>query len=283
MNNSVFLIFIIAFSFSLLFVELPSAEAYEKKSKRFGIDLDEDTHKVQLNKYYNYVHLQPEWSSYPSNLLFDVTIFWNKIQGDTQETKSFGGAKNRVNSLHYLGDRSYIEVQYDYINCNYQWIHYARYGLEMWNSNLDYWSGKQLESGYNSALFSKVPSKIALSGIDSATFLQFIPICTSKDITSFDYGVKINDQDIGFDVYFVPSVQERTNYQKDIGFEHYLDEGCYGLGYTSFSGTCNDIGKNSGLLIVIPDILENPLTKISIKLKETEIHTSEELVLIDEA
>jgi len=36
----------------------------------------------------------------------------------------------------------------------------------------------------------------------------------------------------------------------------------------SFSGTCDDIGKNSGLLIIIPYELDRPLTNISVGLKE---------------
>ena len=43
---------------------------------------------------------------------------------------------------------------------------------------------------------------------------------------------------------------------------------CSGLNYQSYSGTCNNVDKNSGLLIIIPDDLNKPLTKISIKLKE---------------
>ena len=39
-------------------------------------------------------------------------------------------------------------------------------------------------------------------------YSQFIPICTSKDQTSFDYGVRIDDKKLNFDVYFVPSVYE---------------------------------------------------------------------------
>ena len=267
MKNSFYglsLAVIVVVSFFLIVDSMDDASAYKSK-KNSSFSKSENT-KTQLNKYSNYVHLQPEWNSYPSNLIFDVSIFWNRDNTVIQESDSYGGAKNRINSLQYLEDKPYIEVQYDYIDCNYQWIHYARYGLDILNSKLDYWSGKQLGSGHDSALFSKIPVTNTTLGSNSTVFLQFIPICTSKNITSFDYGVRIDDKDVGFDVYFVPSVQERLDYFTKDGFEHH--EGCYGLGYSSFSGTCIDVGKNSGLLIAIPDALEKPLTKIYVKLKE---------------
>lgn len=54
------------------------AEAYQKFDKRHGHENTESKIKTQLDKYYNYVHLQPEWDSYPLNLLFDVTTKWVK-------------------------------------------------------------------------------------------------------------------------------------------------------------------------------------------------------------
>ena len=129
--------------------------------------------KAQLNKYYNYVHFQPEWNSYPRNILFDVTTEWIKDeqssfklehrkqhQRGTQqqqienESDSYKpeyeklqqrGAQQRVNQLQYLEGKGYLEVKYDYIDCSYQWIHYARYGTDLVVSQLDYMSGKQTE------------------------------------------------------------------------------------------------------------------------------------------
>jgi hypothetical protein len=51
-------------------------------------------------------------------------------------------------------------------------------------------------------------------------------------------------------------------------FEYYLDEGCYGNNFQKFSGTCMNVDKNAGLLVVIPDDLKRPYTEISIKLTE---------------
>lgn len=263
----IFLLMLLSVSVFTIVNSVDDAFAYKSKEN----DSSQSDHiQTQLNKYSNYVHLQPEWNSYPYNMLFDVSIFWDR-DTSVQQEESFGGAKNRVNGLQYLNDKSYVEVQYDYLDCGYQWIHYARYGFDLLNSNFDFWSGKQLSSDYNSALFSNVPGTMSNSNSASSSFVQFIPICTSQILTSFDYGVRIDDKDMQFDVYFVPSIQERLDYFVDGEFEHYLDDGCSGLGYVSFGGTCNDVGPDSGLLIVIPDALEKPLTKISIKLKEVEM------------
>jgi len=103
-------------------------------------------------------------------------------------------------------------------------------------------------------------------------FSQFIPICTSKESTSYDYSIKIDSDDLGFDVYFVSSIDERNDFHDSEGnFDFYTADGCYSKNKKSYSGTCNDVGKNSGLLIVIPDELDRPLTKVFVTLKENKI------------
>jgi hypothetical protein len=99
-------------------------------------------------------------------------------------------------------------------------------------------------------------------------YSQFIPICTEKDITSFDYSVRINDDSVGFDVYFIQSIKEQDNYDQNKKFQYYETGKCFGKNYASFSGTCYDVGKDSGLLIVIPDNLSLPLTKLDVWLYE---------------
>jgi len=79
--------------------------------------------------------------------------------------------------------------------------------------------------------------------------------------------VRINDNTVGFDVYFVPSAQEQENYNMGSGDFQYYD-GCSGKNYASYSGTCHDVTKNSGLLIAVPDELNVPLTKFDVWLYE---------------
>ena len=46
--------------------------------------------------------------------------------------------------------------------------------------------------------------------------------------------------------------------------------GCYAKNKKSYNGSCDIVGKNSGLLIVIPDTLDKLLTKVFVTLKENE-------------
>ena len=252
------------------------AEAYKKNGKHHNNqDAIENKTKIQFNKYSNYVHLQPEWNSYPRNILFDVTTQWNKIYSYNsfeENEKPHQGAQKRINQLQYLDGKPYLEVKYDYIDCSYQWIHYARQGTDMFTSYLDFMTGKQKESN-NFTTFSNIQNT-DLKNINkfenSNVYSQFIPICTSKENTSFDYGVRVDDKELSFDVYFVPSIKERYNFHHDQdAFIHYTNEGCFGEKYQSFSGTCS-VNQDAGLLVVIPDDLQRSLTKVTVKLKENQ-------------
>jgi len=95
-----------------------------------------------------------------------------------------------------------------------------------------------------------------------------MPIYTSKNLTSYEFAVSINDKNTAFDVYFISSEFELRNYLEDNSFIFYSQEGCFTTNHFSFSGTCNNVEKNSGLLVVIPDTLNLSLTKVKISLHE---------------
>ena len=262
---------------SLIFAgNLLDVDAYKKNNKHHNSqDILENKTKIQFNKYSNYVHLQPEWKSYPRNILFDVTTQWDKNYNDNsleESKKPHQGAQQRINQLQYLEGKPYLEVKYDYIDCSYQWIHYARQGTDMFASYLDYMTGKQKESN-NFTTFSIIKNTDLENGKEfdsNNVYSQFIPICTSKKITSFDYGIRVDDKELSFDVYFVPSIKERHNFHHDQdAFTHYSKEGCFGEKYQSFSGTCN-VNQDAGLLVIIPDDLQRSLTKVTVKLKENQ-------------
>jgi hypothetical protein len=99
-------------------------------------------------------------------------------------------------------------------------------------------------------------------------FVQFIPICTAKQTTSYDFSVSINDDNVGFDVYFVDSQDQLDNYLKNESFSFYTHDDCYAINHQSYSGTCSDVSSEGGLLIVIPDDLELSLTKVRVNIHE---------------
>lgn len=219
----------------------------------------------QTNEYANYVHFQSEWNSYPRNLIVDVTTTWDRefIPGQDEESDiSKHGAKSKQNGLQYVNSKPVVAVQFDYMDCQSQWFHYAKTGLDLIGNNF---------ASFNS---EKTVKNHAYSDADQESklengFAQFVPICTSQNSTSYKYEVSINDDSIGFDVFFVPSYIQQWNYFLfPDHFEHYDTEGCYGHNYQKFTGTCQNVENAAGLLIVIPDELSRPLTKITVDMFE---------------
>ena len=75
-------------------------------------------------------------------------------------------------------------------------------------------------------------------------FSQFIPICTSKERTSYDYSIKTDSNTVGFDVYFVSSIDERADFHNSVNdFDFYASDGCYAKNKKSFSGFCDNVEK----------------------------------------
>ncbi len=219
---------------------------------------------TQLNEYSNYVHFQPEWKSYPRNLIVDVSTTWERQiivgTGEKPDISKYG-AKQKQNSLQYVNDKPVVAVQYDYRDCQSQWFHYAKTGLDFIGNQLGlFGENRQVP---NIAYSDELQEQKLHDG-----FAQFIPICTSKEFTSYEYTISINDDTVGFDVFFVPSHIQQDNYfTSPENFEYYDQTGCNATNHQKFSGTCH-VDKDAGLLIIIPDELSRPMTKISVNLTE---------------
>jgi hypothetical protein len=228
-----------------------------------------------INKQSVYVHLQPEWNSYPGNIVYDITNIWTRTGNEVPldaKTRLAIAKDTNVEELHYVHNKSYTIVQHDNTNCHDVWEpHYARFGADVIRHQIEYLSGLQKSPDPNINMFASIKSKQDESEHESQAksgYSQFIPICTEKDVTSFDYSVRINDNSVGFDVYFVKSAQEQQNYDQNKDFQYYTTGQCFGKNFASFSGTCYDVDKNAGLLIIIPDNLSLPLTKLDVWLYE---------------
>lgn len=226
-----------------------------------------------VNKQSVYVHLQQEWKSYPRNIVYDITNVWSQTDSEQLNTQARlqMTKETNVDELRYMHGKSYILIQHDNTNCRDAWEpHYARFGADVIRHQIEYLSGLQKSPDPNITLYTPIKSKQDEKEHESQIktgYSQFIPICTEKEITSFDYAVRINDNTVGFDVYFVPSTQEQENFdQGSEKFQYY--DGCFGKNYASFSGTCNDVAKGSGLLVIVPDNLSVPLTKFDVWLYE---------------
>ena len=241
----------------------------------FGTPYDQD-----INKYSIYVHLQDEWKSYPGNILFDVTNVWSNPDPES-DAKSHSLDPSDIsaltsynqNQLQYQHQKSYVELKHEFSNCETNWkpILY-RIAADTLRNKIEQMQGTQLNDDPYVLKFPNIlNTKYGIeeqNDLSKQGYIQFIPICTTKDSTSYEYAVSVNDHNIAFDVYFVSSQEQVSSYLTNDFFEYYSQEGCFAKNYHSYSGTCNDIGKNSGLMIFLPDIMESSLTKVRISLHE---------------
>ena len=245
----------------------------------FGHLLYDSPYDQDINKYSVYVHLQPEWKSYPGNILFEVTNVWSNPNPKTNtfnydpSIEASLVTDHNYNQLQFQNEKPFVELKHEFSDCESSWkpILY-RYAIDSVRNNLEYMQGNQLNNDPYVQIFPDVPNenydlekhkKLTKNG-----FVQFIPICTAKQITSYDFSVSTNDDKTAFDVYFVDSKQQLDNYLNDNSFEFYSQNDCFALNHQSYSGTCNNVSPEAGILIVLSDNLELSLTKIRINIHE---------------
>ena len=238
----------------------------------FGHELFASSTEQVVNKYSIYVHLEPEWKN-SKNILFDVVNSWHK----SEQNKSVAHDKFETynsNQLQSLNGKSYVELKHDFSDCSDEWnpIMYRKI-IDTVRHEIEYLQGSQLSADPSISIYPDVENSSystleQKNKIEDGAYAQFIPICTSKDITNYDYSVKTNNADIGFDVYFVESIQERDDFFSEESFDYY--EGCFAQNKQSYSGTCKNVSKNGGLLAIIPAELNPWVTTITVNLYEEE-------------
>ncbi|HUU47250.1 MAG TPA: hypothetical protein VMW55_00545 [Nitrosopumilaceae archaeon] len=240
----------------------------------YGHTLIASASEEVANKYEVYVHLQPDWNMPQKNILFEITNSWYNTDSSktTFEKNVFN---HNYNELQYLGDKSYVELKHDFSDCQDEWQPMLyRKAVDTVRHEIEFFQGKQLNPDPEISVYPDIENK-SYDGVEQQLmiidgFSQFIPICTSKEHTSYDYSIKTDSNNVGFDVYFVSSVDERNHFHNSENFEFYTSDGCFAKNKKSFSGSCDNVGNVSGLLIVIPDVLDRPLTKVFVTLKENE-------------
>lgn len=232
-----------------------------------------DTLQV-VNKYSVYVHLLSEWQSDSKNIIFDVTNSWHKSDKDSNENYVLDAASKEYNTNQFqeINGKSYVELKHEFSECQEDWQPMLyRKAVDTVRHEIEYVQGKQLSTDPDISIYPDIENR----NYDNTEqqlkikngFVQFFPICTSKEITSYDYSIKIDNKDLGFDVYFVSSSKERQNFASS-GFSFYAESGCFGQNKQSYSGTCKNVNKDSGLLVIFPDELKPWTTKVTINLYE---------------
>lgn len=214
-----------------------------------------------LTKYTSYVHLQPGWESAPANILFDVTISWDGYSREGDDYNS--------NRIEYQQGREVVVLQHGFSDCSHSWSPpLYRYGADMLRSHILYMQGLQLDTEpyvprvpdiHNESYPDSVQTELVRNG-----YAHFIPVCSDVYPASFQYAIWVNDPDLAFDAYFVPSSQSVYDYLQGGPFSVYSGELCGVANHVSYTGTCRDMGPGSGLLIILPDRLDMSLTRVSV-------------------
>ena len=262
MNKIIYAI-IPALAFSIIFVNM-----------FFGhLIFASETQEV-VNKYSVYVHLLSKWQSDSKNVIFEVTNTWHKSEKINNVNHVFDAEskKYNTNQLHEINGKSYVELKHEFSNCQEEWQPMLyRKAVDTIRHEIEFVQGQQLSTDPSVSVYPDIENK----NYDDAEqqlkikngYVQFFPICTSQDITSYDYSVKTDNKDLGFDVYFIASSEQRENFANS-KFDYYTDSGCYGVNKQSYSGTCENIKKDSGLLVIFPDNLKPWTTKVTVNLYE---------------
>lgn len=227
-----------------------------------------------VNKYSVYVHLLSDWNSDSKNIIFDVTNSWHKSDKNANENYVFDAASKEYNTNQFqeINGKAYVELRHEFSDCQEDWQPMLyRKAVDTVRHEIEYVQGKQLSADPEISIYPDIDNKIYNNSEQQLKikngFVQFFPICTSKEITSYDYSVKNDNKDLGFDVYFVSSSKERQNFASS-EFDFYTDLGCFGQNKQSYSGTCKNINQDSGLLVILPDELKPWTTKITVNLYE---------------
>ncbi|CAD6523828.1 conserved hypothetical protein [metagenome] len=231
-----------------------------------------DTQQV-INKYSVYVHLLSEWNSSSKNIIFEVTNSWYKSdKSNVNHVFNSESKEYNENQLRKINGKSYVELKHEFSDCQEEWQPMLyRKAVDTVRHEIEYVQGNQLSTDPDVSVYPDLEN----NNYDNSEqqlkikngYVQFFPICTSKDITSYDYSVKTDNKNLGFDVYFVSSSIQRDNFPNS-NFDYYGESGCFGQNKQSYSGTCNNIKKDSGLLVIFPDELVPWTTKVTVNLYE---------------
>ena len=66
-------------------------------------------------------------------------------------------------------------------------------------------------------------------------------------------------------------VSEFNSYKETGTFFYYTESGCFAKNLISHSGTCPNVSKDSGIMIIIPDDISRSLVKTTVNIYEKSV------------
>ena len=237
--------------------------------------------------WYYYVEPLPNYASYATNVMDLSTTAWEDANDDlefievtspeqanfqVQWVKEFG-----VEHVGYAYGSWFIEVGLGDSNCGTgMWQPYSeKYTTHIMTHEIGHVLGWDHVDDPDSIMYPVALNWeygiVETSKTLTNDYGYFSPICTSKDSTTFNWHVSSDDPTYGFDVYFVPSIDEFDSWVEDGTFSYFDDTGCFAENMISVGGTCEGVTSESGLLVLMGDKATEPLTEITLAVQENNL------------